>query len=146
MWPNFAQLVAVYHKGRRHAATSAQELPTVQALLGPVDISQLFDAGFDLLLLSSLGQRIELSIRDHLGRHWRVEGVFRRFNLREFSGTEIGSHPPPPPCIDAHGAPLCVGHGLFRSYMGRLLLGESIPERTLSLDNQSRHQSSEVVS
>ena len=78
----------------------------------------------------------------------RLKSAFKAddFNLREFSGTEIGSHLPPPLCIDAHGAPLCVGHGLFRSYMGRLLLGESIPERILSLDNQSRHQSSEVVS
>ena len=90
-----AKHVVQGHKGRCHAATGAQKLPPIQPQFGAMLVRQLLDAGFDVLLLRGLRQRIEFLIGNDLCRNWRGKGIFCQFKLRELSGAEIQTHEHP---------------------------------------------------
>jgi hypothetical protein len=55
-------------------------------------VRQCFDLPFDLLLLVGLRQRVKFAVGNDLRGHWRGKCMFRRFELREFSGTEVDAH------------------------------------------------------
>jgi hypothetical protein len=84
-------------KGGRHAAASPQKLPPVEAELWRDRIGELFDALFDAALLGGLRQRVELAVRDNLGRHRRFEcGAVSGLGPRQLGFAQQQGHRSPP--------------------------------------------------
>src|SRR5439155_4916133 len=70
----------------------AKKPAPIQTLPGAVSVRQLLDARFDLLLLRGLRQRVELSVRDDLGRNRRRKRVFRWLDFSELTFAQKNAH------------------------------------------------------
>ena len=81
----------------RHAATGSQKLAPIEAEFRRDHIGDFLDALLDAALLGRLWQRVELAVRDDLGRHRRLEcGSVRRLGSRQLGLAQQQGHRIPP--------------------------------------------------